>query len=274
MSFRNLEDKSIIEAVTDLVSLKEVITTHRNDNVIVNSNLGLFSWSSTSTEVPDDTTVILPNDVVLPDPGRWLKIFIESNSFWKENVNILSPVNSSNIVQTSESFRVENNGSYSDLKATDSDGLSIDTSNINPPNKFRVKNGLDDLIKITDIRNIHNESYYYKYKINGIMECVLDYEIGSHGALVVTTIPGFIGTIYAYENTFNVKAQIDCKNTTLSTTIGGSFIQSPLSIIQFEPQKISLYFTAGWSGLELQLSNNTESVTHLYISLFIQKWTS
>lgn len=80
MATRNLQNVSIIESVTVLSSIKNIITSTRNANVLIACNLGLFRLDKLSTLTPDDISIILPNDITISNPGRWLSINISSHT--------------------------------------------------------------------------------------------------------------------------------------------------------------------------------------------------
>ncbi len=57
-----------------IADLKAVTGYVDDDQILVNNNNGLYGFSSVSTDTPDDDLVVLPDDITLPDPGRWLKL--------------------------------------------------------------------------------------------------------------------------------------------------------------------------------------------------------
>jgi len=60
--------------VDDIVALKEITGYSDGEKSLVDSVDLLYNFSSTSMAVPDDDLVVLPDDILVVDPGRWLKI--------------------------------------------------------------------------------------------------------------------------------------------------------------------------------------------------------
>jgi hypothetical protein len=62
-----------ITPTDDLTSLKAITGYLPNNKVLLSSAGKAYNYSSLSTETPDDDLVIKPDDITLPDPGRWVK---------------------------------------------------------------------------------------------------------------------------------------------------------------------------------------------------------
>jgi len=67
----NIEDKMMIKPLTNLASLKAEPTVTRVDNVLVQTDIGLFGLKKTSSEIANDVDVVQPSD----DPAaKWILV--------------------------------------------------------------------------------------------------------------------------------------------------------------------------------------------------------
>jgi hypothetical protein len=60
-------------SVADIAEIKALTGYINNQKALITGGR-LYQFDETSTETPDDNAVLLPDDIVLPDPGRWLLI--------------------------------------------------------------------------------------------------------------------------------------------------------------------------------------------------------
>lgn len=291
MATRKLEEVTIIEAITDLTSLKGITTPNRQDNVLVNSDLGLFYWDSSSIATPDDVSVILPDDVTLPDPGRWL-ITSGGSGLWEENTGVLTPITAGNDVVNISDQGIRINGSsialdtvldihtlgnVRNIKFNDEsinetltlslradDGLRVDVSEINQAARFTIREQNDELYQIQD------ESDYYVHHFTGLMNPVIDTGVIGQLAIYDTGIPSFVGTIYLFEDVGNLKAQLDCRLTTLSSTVGGSYLDTGITLVKDTISNINVYFESG----TLRIQNEAPGDIRCYLTIIVQKFTT
>lgn len=59
--------------VADVTALKAITGYETGNKALVNST-NFYNFDVTSTATPDDNNVVKPDDITLPDPGRWLKL--------------------------------------------------------------------------------------------------------------------------------------------------------------------------------------------------------
>lgn len=59
--------------VADIIALKALTGYINNQKSLLTAGI-LYQFNSISTTTPDDDLIILPDDIILPDPGRWLKL--------------------------------------------------------------------------------------------------------------------------------------------------------------------------------------------------------
>lgn len=58
--------------VADITALKAITGYNNGDKSLVNSSI-FYEFDSESTLTPDDDNVVLPDDIIVPNPGRWIK---------------------------------------------------------------------------------------------------------------------------------------------------------------------------------------------------------
>lgn len=63
----------VVTNTTDITSLKAISGYVNNQRVLLDSG-EIYEFNGASTATPDDDLIVLPDNIILPDPGRWLKI--------------------------------------------------------------------------------------------------------------------------------------------------------------------------------------------------------
>ena len=68
----------------DITALKAITGYVDQEKSLVSSVGDLYNFSSASTATPDDDLVVLPDDILVANPGRWLRIenFVVSIRYW------------------------------------------------------------------------------------------------------------------------------------------------------------------------------------------------
>jgi len=363
-STRNLQNKSIIEAVTTLANFKAVNISGRNNNVIINSDIGLFSWDSTSLATPDDITVVKPNQIVLPNSGRWLLVEASpSSSQWTEAGGVLYPSVTSDEVESATTFRIKtadvaektfrvkntniekesemgisSTGEYLVKMTDDPDGTPTTTV------PFKIKtDAKSNALTVTSVGALINEtevlgsnffhiktvdtfrafrfedstlnqgvtfsmSYGTGFRIDvGDFTTPVIYEVSDGpisaiqlerrsgglrrnlklhttfepvvtsgqqiltGNIFNTQIEPMVGTIYFFVQFLNSKAQIDCKFDTLSSTVGGSFLQGAITLVKDTASSVNIYYDPVPDGT-LKIQNTTGITVTIYLSVILQKF--
>lgn len=84
--YRFERNKIIIQniPVADITALKAITGYSDQEKSLVNTVGDLYNFSSTSMAIPDDDLVVLPDDILVANPGRWLRIenFVLSIRYW------------------------------------------------------------------------------------------------------------------------------------------------------------------------------------------------
>lgn len=77
----------------DITALKAVTGYSNDDQILVNSNNGLYVFDDTSITPGDDDLVVTPDDITEPAPGRWLKIkTLVDTTMTGDIANLISPI--------------------------------------------------------------------------------------------------------------------------------------------------------------------------------------
>lgn len=73
--------------VQSIALLKAILLADRADKQlrVVKDVVGLYYYDSASTLTPNDSSVVKPDDVTLPDPGRWLRIGAGGSGWYEDH---------------------------------------------------------------------------------------------------------------------------------------------------------------------------------------------
>lgn len=357
MGTRNLEAKTIVEAKTNLESIKSINIENSNDNIFVNSNLGLFYWDSSSTATPDDSNVILPNDIVIPNPGRWIR-----RSDWYIDGDTIYPQESGTIIESDEKIRISSESNqrvlydveslltsyevkYSfgvdtndyiiertddpygtpnietpfflsenaetdtfvinstgimlnrNISESDDDyiinidtkgnsrsiiihdntigesaeygingtgGFTIQTKELDQEYKFCIRDDETNVYRIAARGSVP----YYNHHFNGPAEIAIDTGNIANNTVYGSSIPTFVGNLRVFEGISNAKASLECKFTVFSSTLGGSFIESPITLVKDTAASVNIYFELG----TLRVQNLTGALIRVFLTVLVQRY--
>ncbi|MHA1353581.1 MAG: hypothetical protein ACTSR1_00215 [Candidatus Heimdallarchaeota archaeon] len=202
-----LRDYVISNPVTNLVSLKAVVTTSfvTQKNIIIMSDIGLFYYDSTSTATPDDESVIKPNDVTLPDPGRWLivgektSLNYVANAGWISGGEITDNLDGTiDVAAGSGYFRVSDSETADIVKLEWSETTNISLVDASENYVYVDRNGGSPIISTTTTGSLVKDNEWTKWEISEIFREGTELHISPHKQ--ISTDVGRLLQIFLYDD--------------------------------------------------------------------------